>query len=280
MPAEPFTLATPAGRTLWGLVDLPAPAGPRPTVVVCHGFKGFMEWGFFPSLAELLAERGFTVVRFNFSGAGMRPGDELVTDPEAFRANTYAKEQEDLQAVMAALGEKIAAGRVDLDRLGLLGHSRGGAAALVAAASDPWRERVKALVTWAAIGRIDRVGREELALWRQSGEMPVVNTRTGQRLALGPEALAEVELPPSALDLPAAAGRRRAPWLIVHGSADESVPVEEGRSLERAAAEPRELLLVEGGSHTLGARHPFAGPTPHLTMAMNASQTWFLRYLG
>ncbi|HSK78002.1 MAG TPA: alpha/beta hydrolase, partial [Thermoanaerobaculia bacterium] len=77
--ATPFTLETPSRNTLHGLVDLPEAPGERPTVVVCHGFKGFMEWGFFPHLATLLAERGMTVIRFNLSGTGMRPGDELVT---------------------------------------------------------------------------------------------------------------------------------------------------------------------------------------------------------
>lgn len=280
MPSQPFTLPTPSGRTLHGLVDLPPEPGPRPTVVVCHGFKGFMEWGFFPPLADLLADRGFTVVRFNFSGSGMRPGDELVTSPEAFRANTYGKEQEDLRAVLEGLGETIAPGRVDRARLGLFGHSRGGAAALLASADEGSRSPVGALVTWAAIGRIDRLGPAELAQWREAGELPVVNARTGQRLALGPEALAEGENLPAHLDLGAAAARRSAPWLVVHGSEDETVPAAEARELARVAASPKELLLVAGGGHTFGAVHPFAGPTPQLIEAMNATQTWLRRHLA
>ena len=63
----PFTLETPTAL-LHGLVDLPDEPGERPTVVICHGFKGFMEWGFFPALATLLAERGFVAVRVNLSG--------------------------------------------------------------------------------------------------------------------------------------------------------------------------------------------------------------------
>ena len=35
-------------------------------------------------LAHLLAARGFTTVRFNLSGGGMRPGEDLVSDTEAF----------------------------------------------------------------------------------------------------------------------------------------------------------------------------------------------------
>ncbi|HEY4563012.1 MAG TPA: hypothetical protein VIJ36_08530, partial [Thermoanaerobaculia bacterium] len=120
----PFTLQGPVAP-LHGLADLPDEPGERPAVVICHGFKGFMEWGFFPALAALLAERGYIAVRFNLSGTGMRPGDELVTDPDAFRANTYSRELAELLAVLEATGGSIAPGRVDRDRIGLLGHSRG-----------------------------------------------------------------------------------------------------------------------------------------------------------
>lgn len=283
MPArQPFTLPSSTGALLHGVVDLPdlpEGSGARPTIVVCHGFKGFMEWGFFPPLADLLAARGFVVVRFNLSGAGMLPGDELVSDPTAFRRNTYSRELADLLAVLAATGEAIAPGRVDRDRLGLFGHSRGGGAALLAAAHPDWRERLGALVTWAAIADCDRFAPEDKAAWRRDGELPVVNSRTGQLLGLGVELLDDLEAHRGELDLEAAAARRRAPWLIVHGEADESVPAAEGRRLARAAAPPSELLEVAEASHTFGARHPFAGPTRQLVQAMNATQSWFRRYL-
>jgi dipeptidyl aminopeptidase/acylaminoacyl peptidase len=276
----PFQLDPASGRPLHGIVSLPDAAGRQPVVVISHGFKGFMEWGFFPHLAELLRSRGFTVVRFNFWGTGMQPGDELVTDTAAFRANTYAREQEDLLAILAALGTTIAPGRVDPDRIGLLGHSRGGGASILAAAHPEWSERVRALVTWNSIGRIDYVGESQRARWREQGELEVVNGRTGQRLMLGPELLAEVENPPAALDIPAAAARRTAPWLILHGENDEAVPLAEGRALAAAAGGVHEWHAVADGSHTFGARHPFAGPTPHLIEALNATQGWFRRHLA
>src|SRR5829696_8276942 len=122
----PFTLGA-----LHGLVDLPDEPGERPAIVICHGFKGFMEWGFFPYLAELLADRGFVVVRFNVFGTGMVPGEDVVSDPEAFKANTHGCEMEDLLAVLEATGESIAPGRVDRGLLGLFGHSRGGGNAVL-----------------------------------------------------------------------------------------------------------------------------------------------------
>lgn len=275
----PFRLETPSS-TLHGLIDLPDVPGERPTVVICHGFKGFMEWGFFPYLAALLAARGFVSIRFNLSGTGMRPGDELVTDPDAFRANTYGREVAELLAVLEAAGETLAPGRVDRDRLGLFGHSRGGGDAILAAARAPWRERLRSLVTWAAIADVDRFTPAQKEEWRRQGEMPVVNARTGQRLALGPGMLAEIEERRPDLDILGAAATLRAPWLIVHGADDESVPVEDGQRLAERAGGERELRVVPGASHTFGSRHPFAGPTPQLIQALNATQRWFRRHLS
>jgi len=274
----PFTLEA-SGTLLHGLVDLPEEPGERPAVVICHGFKGFMEWGFFPALATLLAERGYVAVRFNLSGTGMQPGDELVTEPDAFRENTYSRELAELLAVLDATGASIAPGRVDRGRIGLFGHSRGGGAALLAAASPAWRDRLRALVTWAAIGDVDRFTPAMKEEWRRRGELPVANARTGQQLSLGLGLLADIEEHRAELDLLAAAAARRAPWLIVHGEQDESVPAGEGRRLAERAAGETELLVVPGAGHTFGSRHPFAGPTPHLIQALNATQTWFREHL-
>ena len=250
-----------------------------PTVVICHGFKGFMEWGFFPPLAELLVGRGFTVIRFNYSGSGMRPGDQLVTDLEAFRSNTFSIELIETLRVLQAAGTEIAPDRVDPERIALLGHSRGGGASLLAAAHPDWRSRLRALVTWAGVGTFDRFDPAAKELWHRSGAVPVRNARTGQDLELGIELLADLEQHGAVLDLAAAAARRAAPWLIVHGAGDETVPAAEAESLNRAAADPRELLIVDDASHTFGARHPFLGPTRELIVAMNATQTWLRRHL-
>lgn len=278
---ELFELQTPAGRRLRGYLDLPAATRPAATVVCAHGFKGFSEYGFFPFLAELLAARGFVVVRFNFSSAGMRPGDERVTDADAFKRGLISEDRAELLAVLDAVaGGRLARGRVDATRLGLLGHSRGGGAAVLAAAEPAWRDRIGALVTWAAISTYARFPESEQRIWRERGEYPILNARTGQLLGLGVEVLDDVLVHGAELDILAAAGRRTAPWLILHGDLDDTVPVEEARHLFAAASEPRELRIVSGGDHGLGGRHPFQGPRPPVIEAMNLTQGWFRRYLA
>ena len=280
--SEPFVLRTTQGRELQGVVQLPKTPGRRPTVVVCHGFKGFMEWGFFPPLADLLAERGFVVVRFNLSGTGMHPGDELVTDPGAFYGATFSKDVDEIVEVLAAVGREIAPESADPERLGLVGHSRGGGGAVLAAARSPG---LRALVTWAAVATFDRQGEEVKAKWRRTGSLPVANARTGQELEIGVEVLDDLEARREELDILKAAERVQAPWLIAHGEADETVAAEDARRLheratmDRDAAE-RELLVVPEAGHTFGAVHPFQGPTPELIRVMNATQTWLKRHLS
>ncbi|HXU44496.1 MAG TPA: alpha/beta fold hydrolase [Thermoanaerobaculia bacterium] len=275
----PFAHETPEGATLHGLVDLPAEPGLKPAVVICHGFKGFMECAFFPYLAHLLAERGFVAVRFNLSGSGQKPGEDRVSDLAAFRANTHSRELRDLLSVIGAIGEGIAPGRADRERIALFGHSRGGGNALLAAARPELKGRVRALVTWAAIATFDRYTEEQKGLWRTLQEFPVVNVRTHQELALGLGLLEDLEANREALDLERAAGERAAPWLIVHGDKDDSVSPSDGERLYAAAADPKELLLVPGGDHSFGARHPFQNPTPQLIQALNETQRWLLRWV-
>ena len=279
----PFELTTSHGTALHGIftaADLP---GRRPAVVICHGFKGFQEWGFFPYIAELLAARGFHAVRFNFSGGGMRPGDALVTDLDAFRGATFGRDLDELlwlvEHVDALDPERIDPDRVDTGRIGLFGHSRGGGTAVLAAAEAGATERIQALVTWAAVATFDRLSAEEKAAWRQRGELAIVNSRTGQELALGRAVLDDLEANTDRLDILAAAARRRAPWLIVHGRQDASVPVDEARRLAARAREPRELLEIEEAGHTFEVGHPFAAPSRELITAMNATQRWFRRHL-
>ena len=279
--SKPFTLASPNsfGGELQGFVSFPDDKFPglRPVVVICHGFKGFMEWGFFPPLADLLTERGFITIRFNYSGSGMSPGDDLVTDTDAFKRNTFSLERDETLLVLDAV-EELGEGRANIDQVGLLGHSRGGGAVVLAAAAAG-SEKVRALVTWSAISTFQRYAKN-VDEWRRDGAIPLRNGRTGQELELGLELLDDLEQNTEALDLEAASAKVKTPWLVVHGDQDETVPVSEAEDLASWAGGEKELTVIQGGSHTFGARHPFAGPTAELIRAMNATQVWFRRHLS
>jgi len=82
------------------------------------------------------------------------------------------------------------------------------------------------------------------------------------------------------LDIPAAAARIEAPWLIIHGTGDTSVPVAEGQALMAASGRTTtEFLRIEGAGHTFGAVHPWAGETAELRQVMDRTVGWFGRTL-
>ena len=257
--------------------DLRVGPGPRrrSAVILCHGFKGFREWGSFPHLARALAAAGHAVVSMDFSHNGVGEDGVDFSALPLFAEQTHTRNVAEIRMMVEALaaGELV----VGIRHIGLWGHSRGGGEAVLAAAQEP---RVAALVTWAAIASGHRWSDEQMDRWRRGETVEVANARTGQQMPIGPAYWRDVEANTEQLDIRAAASRVTAPWLIVHGEADEAVPLAEGSDLFEMAGEGAELLTVEGGDHTFGARHPYAGATPELRTAAEATLEWFDRHLS
>jgi dienelactone hydrolase len=253
-------------------------AGPgRPAVVICHGFKGFKDWGMFPPLADRLARAGFSTIAFNFSGSGVGPQGDF-SEPDRFAHDTYTRQLKDLSSVLQALTEaRVVPGLGVPSRLGLFGHSRGGGVAILQAGEDP---RIDAMVTWSPISRSDRWDAATVRDWRTNGALEVLNARTGDVLQMSTDILDDLvaDTGRGRLNIAAAAARIGIPWLIVHGREDESVPVSETAIL--AAANPGAVIrIIEGAGHTFGARHPWQGSTPALDEAMDATVEFFGRVL-
>jgi len=269
---RPFRITGADGGPLRG--DIRTAGEHRAAVVICHGFKGFKNWGYFPVIAERLARAGCSAVSFNFSGSGVGEDGEAFSEPERFGHNTYSSQLADLDIILDA----VSGGALSLRpaAIGLLGHSMGGGVAVLQAARD---ERVRALVTWAATARFGRLWRpDQVSSWRRSGKLEVANQRTGDILPLYPDILDDLDRNATALDVGRAAANVRVPWLIAHGTADESVPVDDARSL-LAANSRAELLLLNGAGHTFGIAHPWSGTSPAYDRLSEATLGWFARHL-
>lgn len=245
------------------------------TVFVCHGFKGFAHWGFFPYLAQSLADAGLDAVTFDFSGSGIGPDRESFTQPEAFSGNTLFRELEDLENLVDyARRKKWIKWR---GKFGLFGHSRGGGTSILYSGVDG--ADVGALVTWAAISHIERWAPSDAADWRKRGFREIVNSRTGETLLLGTDLLDELEVHGTTkVNILAAAGRVKAPWLIVHGTGDETVPHTEGERLHELSLNVSTLRLVEGANHGFSAMHPLTEVPPVLEQVVEETVAFFVRH--
>jgi pimeloyl-ACP methyl ester carboxylesterase len=252
-------------------IDLPlraslsrAAAG-SPLVILVHGFKGFMDWGCWPWVAAQFRDAGLSCLRFNFSHNGIGDDPLAFTELERFQANTYSREVAELGCVMAAAA---ALDGIDPARIHLLGHSRGGAIALLAS------EGAAQVVTWASLAGLEGLMgfRGQEAAWRRDGFVEARNARTGQVMRLGVGLLEDWEANREALDVTAALSRfttRGGKATAIHGDADQGVPLEHGLRLQAAGAR---LVTIPGGDHTFGSTHPFqAEPPAPLKAAMAAT---------
>ena len=264
---DTFNLHRPGGLTIRGETYVESESAER-TVVICHGFKGFAHWGFFPKLGREIAAAGMRAITFDFSGSGIGEDRETFVDAEAFERNTFTQELADLDAVIAEARRR----EWITNPYGLLGHSRGGGVAILHAAANP---DVKALVTWAAISYVTRWTPSDVITWREKGFVDILNARTGQVMKLGTNLLDDVEAhDKNTLDIAAAAGRIHVPWLILHGNNDETVPVLEASRLHEWASSTSTLRLVDG-DHGFGAKHPFTEVPASFSNALKETLQFF-----
>jgi len=228
-----------------------------PVVIFAHGFKGFKDWGTHNLVAGYFANAGFKYLKFNFSHNGTTPDNPLdFTDLIAFSDNTFSIELEDLDTIIdfACSGSGMAAA----SGVYLIGHSMGGGISIIKTAEDP---RIKKLVTLASISDFRDLWAPEMEeQWRLSGIIYMPNTRTGQQMPLKVSLLNDLDKNRARLDILNQAGKIKQPWLIVHGSADSSVPFSQAEELKKANKEAA-LAVIPEGDHTFGASHPYTKAT-------------------
>ncbi|MCR8634297.1 alpha/beta hydrolase family protein [Paenibacillus radicis (ex Xue et al. 2023)] len=237
---------------------------PKPVLLISHGFKGFKDWGFFPYAASQFAQRGFFVVTFNFSCNGVNEND--FDELDKFSFNTYSREQADLSLLLQALLDKqLPEGeRADLQRIYLLGHSRGGGNSILFASEHP---EVKGVVTWNGNANPDLFDDAFKAAIAEHGVAYVANARTKQQMPIRRGFYEDLAEHRSRYHIPERLSALGIPVLQLQGNRDSDRLQAGFESLRQAAPQHRCVTIAEG-THTFGAVHPFAGTTDQLEVAI------------
>ncbi|MCC6271413.1 MAG: alpha/beta fold hydrolase [Microbacteriaceae bacterium] len=270
-----WTLAGSDNQPILGTIHVPAgPVRGCGVLVICHGFKGYKDYGFFPLLAETAAELGLLAVRFNFSHGGMANNlaafdrSDMFERPDLFERDTWSKQVRDLRVVTDAvrLGRLPGVERPNLPVV-YFGHSRGGVTALLAAAGmgvarddapppAPTPGPISAVVTASAPDTACSLSEKEKEVMRRQGFLQSPSSRTGQILRVGRRWLSEIEAAPAAFDPLRAAAAIACPMLVIHGDVDQTVSSLAATHIAQAAGPKASVLILPGASHTFNAPNP------------------------
>jgi pimeloyl-ACP methyl ester carboxylesterase len=270
LPVTEFRIESDEGLTIRGTIEVPDDV--QALVVIVHGFKGFRQWGFFPWLSEQLAARRIGACRFDMSRNGVADDPERFEQLDLFAGDTYSIQLADLRGVVAHCRSLPALRSLPLF---LMGHSRGGAIALLSARDIA---PLHGIVTWSSIASADRWDDETKRQWRRDGHCDVVNARTHQAMRMSTAILDDYERNVERLDVRAATAALEVPLLVIHGGRDESVLSEEGRTLA-AKARDASLLIIEGATHTYNAIHPLVHVPRELSLAGRITASFVEAYV-
>lgn len=191
-------------------------------VVLMHGNRGSR--ASMLGRARFLNRAGHAVLLFDFQASGESPGPSL----------TFGYlESRDARAAVEYVRVRLPG-----ERVGVVGVSLGGAAALVA---DPPLD-VDALVLEAAYPTIDQAVANRLSMSYGAWATvlgPALTLQLRPRLGFWSDALRPVDR----------VALVTAPKLFVAGTEDRHTTMAQSRALFEAACEPKELWAVEGAAH-------------------------------
>ncbi len=243
------------------------------SIIYVHGFKGFKDWGFVPYLCDYFAKLGFFTLAFNFSHNGIEGNSSEFTDLAKFAKNTFSREIRELKELISAFRQNF----FDIGaqgKLGLIGHSRGGAISLITASNN---KDVDAIAIWASIAVLDRYSNRQKEVWRKKGVFEVINTRTNQIMRLNVDLLNDIEKNSnSSLNIEDAVKKLNRPLFIAHGDQDLTVPIIEAEKIYNWSDKSKtEFYKIFGTGHTFNIVHPFAGSNPKFEKLLENTTNFF-----
>lgn len=229
---EAVTFSSADGLLLSGWFIFPAEkAGNGAAIILCHGF-GSMRTEMLPE-AAILTGHGYSTLLFDFRGHGKSEGDMVTLG------------YDEVQDVQAAVTYLLTRPDLAPNKIGLLGHSMGGATALRAAAQMP---EIRAVITEGAYASLaDTLAHDftNLTGLPRFPFAPLVITLGEWQAGLD---IAQVR------PMDDIASISPHPVLIIHGLADDVIPPENAQRLYEAAREPKSLWMPEGVGHAASAR--------------------------
>lgn len=218
-----------AGGAIAATLQIPD-GKPRAGVILAHCFTCSRSLKVTKHFATGIEDGGYAVLRFDFTGLGESEGE--------FADTTVTTNVADLVAAAHYMRKR------GFGPCAMVGHSLGGAATLLAAGDVP---DARAVVVIAAPASPDHVRHlftdDDVDRALAAGQATV--QIAGRSFRLSAEFFRDLERHGTPEGI-AGLGR---PLLVVHGTADRVVPIDEGERIFQAARQPRWFCAIPDADH-------------------------------
>jgi uncharacterized protein len=219
-----------------------------------HGFKGFKDWGAWQRMAPIFNKEGFSLAIINGTHNGIGHSETEITELDKFARNSISAEQKDIKEAISATDFHLKQVGKVVSEKHLIGHSRGGANAIIYAA---FHTGLKSVSSWAGVANWEALfSFAEKETWAKDGKIYVKNSRTGQELPLGYEIWKDYEENKDRFDIVKAASLVTIPLLIIHGSEDKVVPLSHAQDIYESCLHSL-MMQIDGAGHTFETSHPW-----------------------
>lgn len=194
------------------------------SVIIAHGFTSNKDRERHIKLANALEEEGITAFRIDFGGCGESDDREI----------TVADQVDDLKSAVSFLKSR------GFERIGVLGESLGGLTAL-----EAFDDNIKAMVLWAPVTKarwsqeLSDEQEESLAkngyyVKRRERDFKIPQRYVDERKNVDSEKLL---------------GHMDIPVMIVHGTADETIPISDSEEAIELLPKGSKLERIEKWEH-------------------------------
>ena len=222
-------------------------------VVFGHCFTCSRHTRIIRQICSELAEKDVLALRFDFSGNGQSEGE--------FSASNYSKQIAEMQTATGVIAEKGA------HRIGLAGHSMGAVIAVLTAARNKTVKAVCALAgRLSGLNATNFFSKKQLKELEDTGKVSF-NSR-GRSLQLSTKFFADAKQ----YNLPETIKSLKTPLMVVHGDADEIIPVQDAYLSKTYNPEFTELVVISGADHMFSAEM-------HRTQVSKLVVKWFKEHL-
>lgn len=222
------------GLKLSAVIEKPENIDECPFVIFLHGLKGYKEEETYTELAKTFSENGIGSIRFDASGFAESEGS-LEKD---YRFSNYVLDVESIYKYLVNLSY------VDINRIGVFGHSMGGMQAIIFATKHP---ELKVACVVSAPNKTEAVNElgSQLDLWKKNKYLNLTSSRFG-KLRVPYEFMEDAKN----WQMTSYITEVNCPLLFILGLADTTVFPEETRKIFLAAKQPKELLEIKNMVHS------------------------------